>query len=174
MAILDLHLPDLDGVALAAAIRDASAGAAAPIVILSSLGMRERQTEDIAAFLVKPVKPSALHDTLMTVAGRASRTRPGAHPAGRTSTTTWPRRHPLRILLTEDNPVNQKLALRLLERMGYRADLAANGLEAIDAVERGALRRRPHGRPDARARRPRGDAPDPRALAGTTARTSWR
>jgi CheY-like chemotaxis protein len=45
-------------------------------------------------------------------------------------------RHPLRILLVEDNAVNQKLALRLFSRMGYRADVAANGLEAIDAVER--------------------------------------
>ena len=98
--------------------------------------MRERQTEDIAAFLVKPVKPSALHDTLMTVlAAEPSSVPVRPRPAGGIEHGLADE-HPLRILLTEDNPVNQKLALRLLERMGYQADLAQNGLEAIDAVAR--------------------------------------
>jgi CheY-like chemotaxis protein len=58
-------------------------------------------------------------------------------------------RHPLRILLAEDNVVNQKLALRLLQQMGYRADLASNGLEAVESVRRQTYDVVPDGRPDA-------------------------
>ncbi len=134
LAIVDLHMPELDGLALATAIRAAEAGSQTPVVILSSLGLHERSTEAVAAFLVKPVKPSALYDTLATVlAGQAA-----AVPVRTTSTGIdhgLGARHPLRLLLAEDNAVNQKLALRLLERMGYSADVVGNGLEALDAVE---------------------------------------
>ena len=134
LAILDLHMPELDGVALATAIRAADAGASTPVVILSSLGIRDRATEAVAAFLVKPVKPSALHDTLATVlAGEAAAVPVRAMGTG--IDRELGANHPLRILLAEDNPVNQKLALRLLERMGYHADVAGNGLEAVAAVE---------------------------------------
>jgi CheY-like chemotaxis protein len=85
--------------------------------------------------LTKPARPSALFDTLMSLfAGEADR-EDGAGPQKRPE-TLLAQYHPLRILLAEDNAVNQKLALRLLEKMGYRADVAANGLEAIEAVER--------------------------------------
>jgi CheY-like chemotaxis protein len=134
LAILDFHMPELDGAALASAIRASEAGASTPVIILSSLGLHERTSESIAAFLVKPVKPSALHDAVATVlAGQAS-----AVPV-RTARPSVDRdlgaRHPLRILLAEDNPVNQKIALRLLDRMGYRAQVAADGNEAIAALE---------------------------------------
>ncbi len=134
IAILDLHMPELDGIALAAAIRASAAGASTPIVVLSSVGLHERASDAVSAFLIKPVKPSGLHDTVATVlAGQAS-----AVPVRLTQPSLdrdLGARHPLRILLAEDNPVNQKLALRLLERMGYHAALAQNGLEAISAVE---------------------------------------
>ncbi len=134
LAILDLHMPELDGVALATALRGTPTGAATPVVILSSLGVHERPNDVVAAFLVKPVKPSALHDTLATVlAGQAAAV--PVRSAGVGIDHGLGARHPLRILLAEDNPVNQKLAIRLLERMGYRADIAGNGLEAIAAVE---------------------------------------
>jgi len=134
LAILDLHMPELDGLTLATALRATETGANTPVVILSSLGVHERTSDAISAFLIKPVKPSSLHDTLATVlAGEAT-----SVPVRSTGTGIdhdLGARHPLRILLAEDNPVNQKLALRLLDRMGYRADVATNGLEAIDAIE---------------------------------------
>jgi CheY-like chemotaxis protein len=129
-------MPVMDGLALAAAIRTTLA-TPPPVVILSSLGVRERATPDVAAFLVKPVKPSGLHDTILTVLAGSAATVPVRPPTGPGIDHGLADRHPLRILLAEDNPVNQKLATRLLERMGYRADVAANGLEAIAAVETG-------------------------------------
>ena len=134
IAVLDLHMPELDGIALATAIRSSGAGSETPVLILSSLGVHERPSDTVAAFLVKPVKPSALHDTIASVlAGQ-----PTSVPVHRVDSGVdrdLGARHPLRILLAEDNAVNQKLALRLLERMGYRADVANNGAEAIASLE---------------------------------------
>jgi GAF domain-containing protein/CheY-like chemotaxis protein len=134
LAIVDLHMPELDGVALATALRATEAGAATSVVVLSSLGGHERDNDSVAAFLVKPVKPSALYDALATaLAGQP--TAVPVRPGGRGVDQGLGARHPLRILLAEDNPVNQKLALRLLDRMGYHADVAGNGLEAIAALD---------------------------------------
>jgi CheY-like chemotaxis protein len=88
----------------------------------------------VSSFLVKPVKPSSLYDALAgALAGRTTTT--PVRTAGTRLDAELGARHPLRILLAEDNPVNQKLALRLLERMGYEAAVANNGLEAIAALE---------------------------------------
>jgi PAS domain S-box-containing protein len=134
VVLSDYRMPDLDGIALAAAIHGSGIASPPPVVILSSAGQRDREAAGVVAFLSKPVKPGALRDTVVAVlTGRAVRAAP--RPERPSADAGLAARHPLRILLAEDNAVNQKLALRLLERMGYPADVAANGLEAIAALE---------------------------------------
>jgi signal transduction histidine kinase/DNA-binding response OmpR family regulator len=140
VAILDMHIPEMDGLALAAEIRQLRDARELPVVLLSSLGRRDAAAEKVApaAYLTKPIKPSHLLDTLLEVCAQQSPTyptalRPDAHAP---TVAEMADRSPLRILLAEDNAVNQKLALRLLAQLGYRADVAGNGLEVIAALER--------------------------------------
>jgi PAS domain S-box-containing protein len=138
VGILDMHMPEMDGVALARAIREEPAGAALPLVLFTSLGRREAraESEGFAAYLHKPIKPSQLFDALVSVLAEQPVHVRERGVAKSVLDPDMARRLPLRILLAEDNVVNQKVALRLLGQMGYRADVAANGLEAIDAVGR--------------------------------------
>jgi len=138
VGILDMHMPELDGVALARALREHRTAVALPLLLSTSLGRREVDTEgiDFAAHLTKPIKPSQLFDALASVvSGQPTHVEPRARVPVRLD-PRMAHRHPLRILLAEDNAVNQKLALRLLEQMGYVADVAANGLEVIAALGR--------------------------------------
>ena len=134
LAIVDMHMPGMDGAALAKHVREA--GLTLPLVLFTSLGRREATDELFAATLAKPLRQSQLFDTLVTLLA------PEATPRAATAGTrpkvdaALAQRHPLRILVAEDNVVNQKLALRLLQQMGYRADLASNGIEAIESLER--------------------------------------
>jgi signal transduction histidine kinase/DNA-binding response OmpR family regulator len=138
-AILDMHMPEMDGLMLAREIRQTLNLSADrfPLVLFSSLGRLEENVDDLdfAAYLVKPLKPSQLLDVLQTLftdlqmKSQTDAFRSRLDPE-------MGRRHPLHILLAEDNAVNQKLALRLLDQMGYRADAVSNGLEAIESVER--------------------------------------
>jgi signal transduction histidine kinase/CheY-like chemotaxis protein/putative methionine-R-sulfoxide reductase with GAF domain len=137
IALFDLLMPDLDGLELAeriAALPVDDHRKPMPVVILSSIGLREREGTPLAAWLAKPVKPSALHDTIATVLLGA--TAAGASIGASTdAAASLGDRHPLRILLAEDNPVNQKLAIRLLGQMAYEPAVAGDGLQAIDALE---------------------------------------
>ena len=138
LGILDMHMPDLDGVALARAIREHRPAAVVPLLLFTSLGRREAGAEAglFAAHLTKPIKPSQVFDAVVAaLAGQPTRVDKRA-PSPVELDPEMATRHPLRILIAEDNIVNQKLALRLLEQMGYRADVAANGLEAVAAIER--------------------------------------
>jgi CheY-like chemotaxis protein len=143
LALLDHQMPGMDGLMLAAEIRrlEEQGGSPAPrlpLVLFSSLREQEigidRIDENFGAFLLKPVKASQLYDALSDIfAPRPEK----AEPERRMQfDEEMGKRLPLRILLAEDNTINQKLALRLLERLGYRADLAGNGLEVLEALRR--------------------------------------
>ena len=138
LAILDMNMPEMDGIQLAEQIRDIRTSESLPLVLFSSLSSRETDTHsiDFAAHLQKPLKPSALFDTLITIF--AGDTVPVGQKTQKTLVVDQDlgKDLPLKILLVEDNAINQKVAIRLLDRMGYRADIAANGIEAIEAVER--------------------------------------
>ena len=131
-----MHMPEMDGLALARAIK--SHHAALPLVLFSSLGRREAGDDDhlFAAYLAKPIRQSHLFDTLVGLLAHDVSPKPAHAPDKPQLDPAMAARHPLRILLAEDNVVNQKLALRLLQQMGYRADLASNGIEAIESVAR--------------------------------------
>ncbi len=139
VAILDMQMPDMDGVMLAEQIRHYRDAQALPLIMFTSLGRREvdMQGVDIAAFMHKPIKPSQLYNALISLFVEHPQPQmPQSEPTELQFDAGLGQRLPLRILLAEDNTVNQKLALRLLERMGYRADVAANGLEVLEALQR--------------------------------------
>jgi CheY-like chemotaxis protein len=134
LAILDMHMPGTDGVTLAQRVR--AAGHTLPLVLFTSLGRRDAADTHFAGGLAKPLRQSQLFDMLVGLLGDDAAPKASAAPAKPAIDPAMAERHPLRILLAEDNLVNQKLALRLLSQMGYRADVAANGIEAIEAVQR--------------------------------------
>ncbi|MES1265999.1 MAG: response regulator, partial [Variovorax sp.] len=139
LAVLDMHMPVMDGIALARRVR--AVRPTLPLVLLSSLGRRDAgEAESLFdAYLGKPIRQSHLFDTLIGLLAPESAARPADGGALKPQIDPlMAARHPLRILLAEDNAVNQKLALRLLQQMGYRADLAANGIEAVESVQRQA------------------------------------
>jgi len=146
LAILDMQMPEMDGVTLAGEIRKYRDRAALPLVMLTSMGRVERgdavEAAGFAGFLMKPIKQSQLHNALVALFENTddeplpAPAFPDDIPRAVTLDPHLGTRHPLRVLLAEDNAVNQKLALRLLEKLGYRADMAANGIEVLDAIER--------------------------------------
>jgi CheY-like chemotaxis protein len=140
VAILDMQMPRMDGLTLAREIRKLPAPTSRmPLVMLTSLGHNElKETRQVfAAFLTKPIKPSSLFDALVSIfTGQPTRARRREAGGGPQFDSQMGQHWPLHILLAEDNATNQKLALRILARMGYEADVAANGVEALEALHR--------------------------------------
>jgi CheY-like chemotaxis protein len=139
MAILDLCMPEMDGLSLARCLRQHPQGATLPLVMLSSIGDKTIQTEakalDFRAVLPKPVKQAQLYKVLVdTLAQGAHAPQPVVQVAGFDHKLA--ERLPLRILLVEDNVVNQKVTRLMLARLGYQVQVAANGAEALLALQR--------------------------------------
>ncbi|MGE0084434.1 MAG: PAS domain S-box protein [Desulfococcaceae bacterium] len=140
LAILDMQMPEMDGTELSKAIHQESGSEKMPLVMMSSAGQMEKEEirKEFAAWLLKPVRQSQLYNVLTEVfAGDSAQTCVREDEDGEPEfDPQMGKNHPLRILVAEDNSINQQLALLTLERLGYMADIAGNGLEAVDAVRR--------------------------------------
>ena len=140
LAIFDFEMPDMNGMELALKVRELGLSPDLRIILCSSSGFTRKELHADAddtpfhAFLAKPTRSDHLREVIGrllndTRAPLARRTAPDLD-------TTLARRHPLRILLAEDNVINQKVGVALLKRMGYNPDVVANGLEVLAAVRR--------------------------------------
>ena len=151
VAILDLQMPRMDGMELARTISADPSLTATRLILLTSIGIRgqakQAKEAGTTAYLTKPVHRAHLHDCLSLTLGQPPPS-PADHPGS--GMVARPQemlvtRHVLkevegaarpRILVAEDNIVNQKVAACQLDKLGYRADVVANGLEAVEAVSR--------------------------------------
>ena len=127
VVLLDMHMPEMDGLQLARELRERPSTRDLPMLLLTSLGQRPSEAAGLRLLhLTKPVKAGALRTAVATALGAALE--PSTLPAAR------PPSRRLRVLLAEDNVVNQRVAVLLLERLGHRADVVGNGEEALAAL----------------------------------------
>ncbi len=139
IAILDMDLKDINGLSLEEQIRKYNK--TLPLVLLTSLGKKIPPNH---AYLTKPIKPSQLHKVLAEILPKADiLPKEGILPKEPARRLEWPseidlsnQNHPLKILLAEDNFSNQRVALQMLKKLGYKADAAANGIEVLQSLER--------------------------------------
>lgn len=138
IALLDMHMPNMDGGTLAEEIIHRTGASAIPMIMITSLGMRDNfpPTVSFAGVLNKPIKPIQLYNALMKAIEPRTTTVQEKNDSDDSFDPALAEEHPLRILLAEDNLINQKVALQILERLGYRADVAANGIEVLEALRR--------------------------------------
>jgi two-component system sensor histidine kinase/response regulator len=133
-----MHMPEMDGFGLVERIRETASFSQIAIVMLTSAGHRGDAARcrelQLAGYLVKPARRSELHDAIVRALGTLQQ-RPEAGSEIRRPRENVNADKPLRILVAEDNVVNQKLITRLLEKRGHEVWLVENGREALDALE---------------------------------------
>ena len=139
IAILDFHMPEMDGITLAEKIRELPQGKNLPLMILSSGGRPSRREVqgrvEFAAFVYKPIKQAQLHEVLLRIlGGECSTTQPCfSQPQFNSQLAET---LPLKMLLVDDVELNQMVAGQMLQKLGYNADFASSGQAALDALER--------------------------------------
>ena len=141
IAILDMHMPGMDGATLGKAIKEDPDLKDTELVMLTSVGHRgdadRYEKIGFSAYLLKPIRYSKLLDCLSIIMGKQQRQSETAYPIITQHTVDEVREsatRQARILLAEDNPVNQRVAVKLLEKAGYQVDIANNGEEAVNKV----------------------------------------
>src|SRR5262249_21207340 len=149
-ALLDVMMPEVDGIELARRIKTDPALAKTAVIFASSVGSRSDFANrllglDIRGWLMKPVPESSLYDALVKVLASApnngARTATPKEDRGPTPPSSagkfkLPAGRELKVLLAEDNPINQKVATLQLRKLGIEVEVVANGREAVDAVSR--------------------------------------
>lgn len=137
LALIDYQMPVMSGVDLTREIRRYRLPQRLPIIILSSSGRKENQAVidelRISSFLSKPTRQSALYEAIFSVLLKEF-SYPNKSKTVTGVDTKLGEKYPLKILIAEDNIINQKVALRLLDRLGYKADIAVNGLEVVSQI----------------------------------------
>ena len=132
LLIVDMEMPRMSGVELVKKIREMESYNATPLLLLTSMGQREISSSACTGLLTKPIKTAQLLGALVQLFCGTVQTAQVREQINKDLAKSYP----LKILLAEDNVVNQKVALKILDRMGYRADVASNGREAVQAVQR--------------------------------------
>ncbi len=138
LALIDLHLQGMDGLSVASEIQKLPASAMLPMVLLTPMGKKKSTSEEVRVVFAhavhKPVKPaqlsSALERALLSPRSQARAPEPAK------SERNLAEHMPLRVLLVDDNAINQKVAVRILQQFGYQPEVAGNGREALDKLDR--------------------------------------
>ena len=140
LAVLDLTMEEMGGRDLAEQIKSNPGTESLPLVMLTSLDDRPNLDDSeglLSAILTKPIKPSELYNVFVELlSGSPVRYQGATEPTSSEFDPHMGEKLPLRILVAEDVATNQRLILRILERLGYQADIAANGIEALEAIQR--------------------------------------
>jgi signal transduction histidine kinase/CheY-like chemotaxis protein len=131
VAIIDMMMPGMDGTAVAAEMSADELLKDMPVILLTSAGQSDIPVAGVDAELVKPVRPSQLFDVIHTLLSGRSTGGGEVEVGPSDNERQW-----ARVLVVEDNAANQKVAVRMVERLGYRADVASDGAEAIGMLER--------------------------------------